>query len=100
MYYTQRQYSQQTPFHYIINVEGWLGWLGILSGAPTRVLVPGMFLSFLCRLRLYLDAVVFTLIHMCWCGLRWNLVQVPHFNPPQHMWIDVNPTTSKQGPKA
>jgi len=24
-----------------------------------------------------LDVVVFTSIHVCWCGLEWNLVQIP-----------------------
>ena len=28
------------------------------------------------QIRPCLDVVVFTLIHMCWCGLGWNLVQV------------------------
>jgi hypothetical protein len=44
----------------------------------------------------YLDDVVFTSIHMSWSGSGWNLVKF-YSNPPQHMWIDVNPITSKQG---
>jgi len=32
---------------------------------------------------------------MCWSGLGWNLVQIP-LQPTSHMWIDANPTTSKQ----
>jgi hypothetical protein len=57
-----------------------------------------------------LDVVGFTSIHM-WIEVE-NLVQIPlqhiwidanpttskqsHSNPPQRMWIDGNPTTSKQ----
>ena len=45
---------------------------------------------------LCLDVVGFTSIHMCWGGLEWNLKTKFHPNPLQHMWIEVNLTTSKQ----
>ena len=32
-----------------------------------------------------LDVVGFTSIHMCWCGLGWNLVQVPLQSTSTHV---------------
>jgi hypothetical protein len=33
---------------------------------------------------------------MYWSGMEWNLVQF-HSNPLQHIWIEINTCTSKQG---
>ena len=36
-----------------------------------------------------LDVVGFTSIHMCWSGLRWNLIQVPLQTTPTHVdWCE------------
>ena len=40
-------------------------------------------------LRLCLDVVIFTSIHMCWSGLGWNLIQVPLQPTPTHVeWCE------------
>jgi hypothetical protein len=40
-----------------------------------------------------LDVVEFTCVEVDWGGIQFKF----HYNPSQHMWIDANPTTSKQG---
>jgi len=35
--------------------------------------------------RFCLDVVVFNSIHVCWCGLGWNLVQVPFQSTSIHV---------------
>jgi len=42
-------------------------------------------LCFIMYLGLFLDVVIFTSIHACWCGLGWNLVQVPLQSTSTHV---------------
>ena len=40
---------------------------------------------------------VYLLQSMCWSGLEWNLVQL-HYNPFEHMWIEMNTCASNTRP--
>jgi hypothetical protein len=44
-----------------------------------------------------LDVVGFTSIHICWGGLRWNLVQVPLQSVSKHTWIGPPPLNKALG---
>jgi len=45
----------------------------------------GIYIWACIQLRPCLDVVGFTSIHMCWSGLRWNLVQFPLQSTPTYV---------------
>jgi len=48
-------------------------------------------------LRPCLDVVVFTSIHVCWCGLRWNVVQVQLQSTSTHVdWCESDNIQTRQ----